>query len=79
LLHISELEQEKAGGENIKLNSGDEVKVKILNVDPKGRRIKLGLPVEKSSKVSGEFKQYIDNGSSGISIGDMIDLDKNKE
>ncbi len=79
LLHISELEQEKSGGENIKLNSGDEVKVKILNVDPKGRRIKLGLPVEKSSKVSGEFKQYIDNGSSGISIGDMIDLDKNKE
>jgi len=84
LLHISEI-QAQAGGDRKKLSAGDEIKVKVLNVDKKNKRIKLGLAQALSDMVSNEMKQYIDDGSgsssSAVTLGDMVDgvLDDEEE
>jgi small subunit ribosomal protein S1 len=72
LLHISEIQGPGATDDKIKLNVGDEIKVKIMNVDSKGHRIKLGLNREAPDAISSEMKRYIDNGSNSVSLGDMI-------
>ncbi len=71
LLHISEI-QGAGADDKIKLNIGDEIKVKVLNIDTKGHRIKLGLDKEAPGAISGEMKRYIDNGSNSVNLGDMI-------
>ncbi|MFA6450780.1 MAG: S1 RNA-binding domain-containing protein [bacterium] len=72
LLHISEF-QGPGSDDKIKLTVGDEIKVKVLNVDSKGHRIKLGFDRESADAVSGDMKRYIDNGSNSVNLGDMID------
>jgi len=71
LLHISEI-QGAGADDKMKLNIGDEIKVKVLNIDTKGHRIKLGLDKEAPGAISGEMKRYIDNGSNSVNLGDMI-------
>lgn len=71
LLHISEIQS--LGEEKSKLNVGDEVKVKVLNVDSKNHRIKLGFTRESKDAIPSEMKRYIDDGSNSATIGDMID------
>jgi small subunit ribosomal protein S1 len=72
LLHISEIQGPGSTDDKIKLNIGDEIKVKVINVDSKGHRIKLGMDRENPDAVSGEMKRYIDNGSNSVSLGDMV-------
>jgi len=80
LLHISEF-QPAGGDDKTKLSVGDELNVKILNVDSKAKRIKLGLPIEKTDSITSDMKRYIDDGSSKVSLGDMLDgaLDDGKK
>jgi small subunit ribosomal protein S1 len=71
LLHISEIQT--MTDDKKKLSPGDEIKVKIINVDSKAHRIKLGLLREDAGNISNEMKRYIDDGSRSVSIGDMIE------
>lgn len=79
LLHISEIQA--LTDDKKKLSVGDEIQVKIINADAKGRRIKLGLLHQESGHVPKEMKRYLDDGSRGVSLGDMIDgaLDSDKK
>ncbi|HOO55238.1 MAG TPA: S1 RNA-binding domain-containing protein [bacterium] len=72
LLHISEI-QSAGEDDRKKFKAGDELKVKILNVDMENKRIKLGLVTQGGASVPNEMKQYYDNGSSGVSLGDMLE------
>lgn len=72
LLHISEI-QATMGNNKRKLNTGEEIKVKILNIDQANKRIKLGLVQALTANVPQEMKQYIDDGKSSFTIGDALD------
>ncbi len=72
LLHISEI-QASMSGNRAKLNVGEEIKVKILNIDQENKRIKLGLVAALAANVPKEMKQYIDDGKSSFTIGDALD------
>lgn len=69
LLHNSEFPQE----EGKRPGAGDKIKVKIIDIDTAGRRIKLGLAEAGPAAVSEEMERYIDKGGAGITLGDVID------
>jgi len=46
LVHISELSTEVEGPPETELNSGDEITVKILKIDPKRGRVSLSMKIE---------------------------------
>lgn len=74
LLHNAEMQ---AAGEGAKrLNAGDVLQVKILNIDKKGRRIKLGPAVTIDDPATQpEMERYMDTGTSTskVTIGDVLD------
>jgi small subunit ribosomal protein S1 len=69
LLHNSEV----PSGENQKPPEVNEtINVKILNIDKQGRRLKLGLATSSEQSLPSEMDRYIDHGSSGMKLGDVM-------
>ena len=80
LLHNSEIPQSGEGQKKISAN--DEIKVKILNIDKAGRRIKLSIQdaAGNGTTVDSEMERYIDNGKSSVTLGDVVDgFEENKQ
>lgn len=76
LVHISQISDDRISDPSEKLNVGDMVKVKILNIDTEERKIELSIKEADTTKLE-EIKKYQSSSEDeGYSIGDMLNLKK---
>ncbi|MEC5422448.1 30S ribosomal protein S1 [Virgibacillus sp. C22-A2] len=81
LVHISQIANRHIGTPQEVLEVGQQVKVKVLDVNEKEERISLSIKELEQEQEAKEFKQYAkDDEHSGFQIGDFIGnkLDKYK-
>lgn len=82
LVHISQISTEHIGTPQEKLEEGQVVDVKVLEVNPKDKRISLSIKELEAEKNKKEFKAYEkEDDDQGFSFSDMIgdQLDKFKK
>lgn len=74
LVHISEISHEHIGTPNEVLSEGEQVEVKVLDVNTSDKRISLSIrELQEPKKVSHETQAYqSSDDSGGFSLGDMI-------
>ena len=70
LVHISEITDENIAKPSDVLKIGQNVKVKVLNVDKNEK--KLALSIKDAVEKSNEYLQYVDNEDDGVSLGDLF-------
>lgn len=71
LVHISEICEENITKPSDKLNLGDTVKVKILELDAEEKRISLSIK-EAIDKPVEDYSQYLDEKDTGINLGELL-------
>ncbi|API90422.1 30S ribosomal protein S1 [Virgibacillus sp. 6R] len=82
LVHISQIATRHIGTPQEVLEAGQQVKVKVLDVNEKEERISLSIKELEQEKEANEYKQYEkDDDQSGFHISDFIGdkLDKYKQ
>ncbi len=75
LAHISQLSVNRVNKVEDVLQVGQEVDVKILDIDPVKKRISLSLKDVATDKENAAMKSYLDhqdNEDSGVTIGDIL-------
>ncbi|MBP2640887.1 MAG: 4-hydroxy-3-methylbut-2-enyl diphosphate reductase [Firmicutes bacterium] len=74
LVHISEMAERRVTSADEIVKPGQEVSVKILNIDCKAKRIALSMVQAQQDADRNEYKQYLENAqtTSGITIGDKL-------
>ncbi|GEB90737.1 30S ribosomal protein S1 [Lactobacillus delbrueckii subsp. bulgaricus] len=87
LVHVSEIAYKHVDKPSDVLKVGQDVKVKVLNIDPSKRRISLSIkqvdpenasssndrPLARRSSNNNAFaRKYMNNDDNGFSLGDMI-------
>lgn len=74
LVHISEMAERRVTNAEEIVKPGQEVSVKILNIDSKAKRIALSMIQAQQDADRNEYKQYLENAetTSGITIGDKL-------
>lgn len=70
LLHNTEIQA--AGDQQKKIVPGEAIKVRIINIDVKARRLKLGLPAAADATSQEDMDRYIDDGKNKATLGDML-------
>lgn len=70
LVHISEITDENIAKPSDVLKIGQNVKVKVLNVNKDEK--KLALSIKDAVEKSNEYLQYVDNEDEGVSLGDLF-------
>ncbi|MBD1222627.1 30S ribosomal protein S1 [Virgibacillus halodenitrificans] len=79
LVHISQIANRHIGTPQEVLESGQQVKVKVLDVNAKEERISLSIKELEQEQESKEYKQYEkDEDQSGFQLGDFIGDKLNK-
>ncbi len=71
LVHISEISEERINKVSDVLNIGDNIKVKILDIDNKANRISLSIK-EASEKPKEDLKKFNDSESAGTRLADLL-------
>ncbi|MBC2581049.1 30S ribosomal protein S1 [Clostridium sp. DJ247] len=71
LVHISEISEDRISKPSDILNIGNNVKVKILDVNKKEKKISLSIK-EAVEKPKEDFKKYVDKNNSGVTLGDLF-------
>lgn len=81
LIHISELDEKHVSKPEEVVNVGDEVYVKVINLDPVERRIGLSLRAYKTDQERSHVEEYMQEQSRGAkgSLGDFIQQQSAKE
>ncbi|MGO5066355.1 30S ribosomal protein S1 [Clostridium sporogenes] len=77
LVHISEITDENIAKPSEKLNIGDKVKVKVLEVNSDEKRMSLSIK-EATEKPKEDFSKYNDSKEDDVTLGDLFG-DKLKE
>ncbi len=72
LVHISQISQEHIANPEDVLKEGDSVKVKILDVDTKGKRMSLSIKEAQYKENQGNIQMYEKPKENGITIGEMV-------
>ena len=85
LVHVSEISSKHVDKPSDVLKVGQEVKVKVLNIDPSDRRISLSIKAADPNASSSESprprrqrndnsvnKKYMSNDDNGFALGDII-------
>lgn len=74
LVHISELDDRRVASADEAVSAGQEVQVKVLGVDKKGKRISLSIAQAKQERERAEYSSYIQDSDKGLSvtIGDKL-------
>lgn len=74
LVHISQLSDKRVGHPSEVVRVGDELKVKVLKVNPKERRISLTAREESGEMDQREIKKFLktNNESAAVTIGDLV-------
>lgn len=73
LIHISEIDKNKAGKLSQFVNVGDSLKALIINIDERERKIGLSLKELEKKKEKSEFAEYISQQqSTETSIGEVL-------
>jgi len=74
LVHISEMSDHRITNADEVVKPGQEVSVKILNVDRKAKRIALSMIQAQQDAERNEYKQYLESAEtpSGVTIGDKL-------
>ncbi|MCJ0930990.1 30S ribosomal protein S1 [Virgibacillus halodenitrificans] len=79
LVHISQIANRHIGTPQEVLESGQQVKVKVLDVNAKEERISLSIKELEQEQETKEYKQYEkDEDQSGFQLGDFIGDKLNK-
>ncbi|WML37237.1 30S ribosomal protein S1 [Clostridium sp. OS1-26] len=71
LVHISEISEERILKPSDVLNIGNKVRVKILDIDPKAKRMSLSIK-DSAEKPKEDFEKYVDTQESGVSLGELF-------
>jgi small subunit ribosomal protein S1 len=72
LVHISQVAEERVTKVSSMLNSGDKVKVKILEMDLKNQKLSLSIKEAKNTQDREEIKDYLGEKSDGLTLGDLL-------
>lgn len=70
LVHITEITDENIAKPEEVLKVGQNVKVKVLNVDKDQK--KLSLSIKDATEKSKEYLEYVDNSDEGVTLGDLF-------
>lgn len=70
LVHISEISEENIAKVSDVLKEGQQVKVKILDMDTENH--KLSLSIKEASEKSKEYLEYTDNSDDEATVGDAL-------
>ncbi|MCA1009481.1 30S ribosomal protein S1 [Halobacillus halophilus] len=82
LVHISQISNRHIGTPGEVLEEGQQVQVKVLDVDGEGKRLSLSMKELEAEQTREEYQQYEkEEDNSGFSLSDMIGdkLDKYKK
>ncbi|MBI6875509.1 30S ribosomal protein S1 [Clostridium aciditolerans] len=71
LVHLSEISEERILKPSDVLNIGNKVRVKILDIDPKAKRMSLSIK-DSAEKPKEDFEKYVDTQESGVSLGELF-------
>ncbi len=71
LVHISEITDEHIAKPSEKLNIGDKVKVKVLEVNSDEKRMSLSIK-EATEKPKEDFSKYDDSKEEDVTLGDLF-------
>ncbi len=71
LVHISEITDEHIAKPSEKLNIGDKVKVKVLEVNSDEKRMSLSIK-EATEKPKEDFSKYDDSEEEDVTLGDLF-------
>ncbi|EJP6471538.1 30S ribosomal protein S1 [Clostridium sporogenes] len=71
LVHISEITDENIAKPSEKLNIGDKVKVKVLEVNSDEKRMSLSIR-EATEKPKEDFSKYNDSKEDDVTLGDLF-------
>lgn len=71
LVHLSEISEERILKPSDVLNIGNKVRVKILDIDPKAKRMSLSIK-DSIEKPKEEIEKYVDTQESGVSLGELF-------
>jgi small subunit ribosomal protein S1 len=73
LLHVSEIADHKIEKPEDVLQLGQELELRVINVDSKDRKIGLSLkePTEGAAEEHIDYSQYMDTGTGGTTLGAM--------
>jgi small subunit ribosomal protein S1 len=73
LLHVSEISEKKIEKPEDALEMGQELELKVINVDPKERKIGLSLKAaqmpDEEAEEKYDFSSYVDAGPGGATLG----------
>ncbi|WP_270179074.1 30S ribosomal protein S1 [Alkalihalobacillus sp. CinArs1] len=74
LVHISEISNKHIGTPHEALSEGEQVRVKVLDVNLNEKRISLSIKVLEAEQVTSQVEEYQKDGdgNSPFSLGDMI-------
>ncbi|WP_024613300.1 30S ribosomal protein S1 [Clostridium sp. Ade.TY] len=70
LVHITEITDENIAKPEEVLKVGQNVKVKVLNVNKDQK--KLSLSIKDATEKSKEYLEYVDNSDEGVTLGDLF-------
>jgi small subunit ribosomal protein S1 len=71
LVHISEISEDRIVSPSDKLNIGEIVKVKILDINKKDRRISLSIK-DAAGKAVEDYSEFKDNDDLSLTLGDLF-------
>lgn len=71
LVHLSEISEERILKPSDVLSIGNKVRVKILDIDPKAKRMSLSIK-DSAEKPKEDFEKYVDTQESGVSLGELF-------
>lgn len=72
LVRNSEIAEEKVTKASAALNTGDKVKVKVLEIDKKNQRLGLSIREAKNTQEREEIKDFLGDKSEGVTLGDLF-------
>lgn len=70
LVHITEITDDNIAKSSDVLEIGQNVKVKVLNVDKENK--KIALSIKDAVESDKEYLNYVDNNQAGTSLGDLL-------
>ena len=72
LIHISQITEKRIKSAEEVLEIGQEVKVKILNIDKENKKVSLSMKEVVEEVDNSELEQYMTQEDDGAKLGDVL-------